>query len=76
MGSDSLFAWPSFASGVARTLDLGGQFDEYNDSPNGAVADWRALFSDWQVVGLELAAAMTSVIGKAKPDGAKKQEST
>jgi len=69
MGSDYLFAWPSFVSGVARTLDLAGQFDEYNDSQNGEIADWRALFSDWRAVGCNFAEAMSRVIRTAEADG-------
>jgi hypothetical protein len=49
--SDFLFATPSWLSGAARALDLAGQFDEYNDSPNEDIADARAMFCDWRVVG-------------------------
>ncbi|MBM2813033.1 MAG: hypothetical protein HW416_3792 [Chloroflexi bacterium] len=51
MGSDFLFAQPSWLSGAARTLDVAGHFDEYNESPTGAIADAKALFSDWRIVG-------------------------
>jgi hypothetical protein len=54
MGSDFLFAVPSFMSGLARTLDLGGIFTSYNDSANGEAADKRALSSDWKIVGDDL----------------------
>ena len=69
MRSDFLFATPSFLSGVARSLDLVGQFDEYNDSPNGAIADWFALLADWRVVGSDLTLAMDNVIRTLGPDG-------
>ncbi len=36
-----LFAQPSFASGMARILDLWGQFDEYNES--GSESGCRVL---------------------------------
>jgi hypothetical protein len=49
--SDFLFAQPSFASGVARVLDLWGQFDEYNTSATGEEADTKAIACDWMVVG-------------------------
>ena len=52
---------PSFLSGVARSLDLMGQFDEDHDSPNGALADWCALLADWRVVGTDLTLAMDNV---------------
>ena len=52
--TDYLFASPSFLSGMARTLDLGGAFDTYNESPSPGVADARALFSDFLAVGRDL----------------------
>ena len=54
MRSDFLFATPSWLSGAARTLDLAGQFDDYNDSPTEEIADARALFLDWRAVGQAL----------------------
>ena len=58
MGFDLLFAQPSWISGLARTLDVAGQFDEYNESENGDIADAKAWFSDWRTVGESLADAM------------------
>lgn len=58
MGSDFLFAKPSFWSGVARAVDLGATFTNYNISPTEAVADERALRSDWRVVGEDLKKAI------------------
>ncbi len=52
--TDFLFATPSFSSGLARTLDLYGTFDEYNTSDSEAEADERAIASDWFVVGSDL----------------------
>jgi len=62
MGSDFLFATPSTLSGVARTLDLCGHFDEYNDSPNGEIADWFASLADWRSVGAALVSAINDVV--------------
>lgn len=59
MGHDYLFAAPSLLSGAARTLDIGGQFDDYNDSATPEVADARAAWLDWRAVGAEIWAAMT-----------------
>lgn len=42
---------PSLLSGAARTLDLFGLFDEYNDSQTEEAADAKALLCDWNVVG-------------------------
>lgn len=58
MRTDFLFAMPSWLSGAARSLDLAGQFDEYNESSTEHAADAKALFSDWRVVGESLAEAM------------------
>ena len=58
MRPDFLFAWPSWLSGAARTLDLAGQFDEYNESQNEEQADRRALFLDWRTVGETLLGAV------------------
>ncbi len=67
MGSDLLFAQPSWLSGLARTLDVAGQFDEYNESPNGEVANARAWLSDWRTVGQFLADAMNAF--RPEPEG-------
>jgi len=56
--TDFLFAQPSFASGAARTLDLWGQFDDYNRSENGAEADAKAIAADWLVVGQDIVEAL------------------
>jgi hypothetical protein len=56
--TDALFARPSFASGAARVLDLGGGFDQYNTSPSGEDADFRALLGDWYAVGEDLSKAI------------------
>lgn len=61
MRTDHLFALPSVWSGAARVLDLFAVFDTYNDSPSDALADSRAIYSDWHIVGQELADAMTRV---------------
>ena len=69
MRTDYLFATPSFLSGVARLLDLSGRFDVYNDSVDPSIADARAIYSDWRMVGQDLAGAMTTVVVReqAKP---------
>ena len=57
-----LFAMPSFLSGVARVLDLGCQFDNYNTSQTVEEADALALYSDFRLVGQDLQKAMESFI--------------
>ena len=49
-----LFATPSFWSGAARVLDLGGTFDVYRTSESDTLADEHALAADWAVVGGDL----------------------
>jgi hypothetical protein len=52
-----LFASPSFLSGVARVVDLGGIFDDYNVSRTPQEADAAGLRSDWADVGRDLRSA-------------------
>jgi hypothetical protein len=52
-----LFADPSFISGWAAMLDFAGTLNVYNESRNGQEADYRALASDWAIVGKDLKAA-------------------
>ena len=61
MRTDYLFATPSVWSGAARLFDLFGVFDTYNESPSDDLADARAIYSDWHIVGQELADAMMRV---------------
>lgn len=56
--SDFLFARPSFIGGMARILDFGGTLNMYNESPNEAIADLRALAEDWRAVGNTLRSAL------------------
>lgn len=55
-----LYAMPSVLSGLARTLDIGGTFDSYNESPDEAIADARALASDFAAIGDDLRASMAA----------------
>lgn len=63
MGSDFLFAVPSFLRGVASALDIGGTFVEYNQSSSPQEADAKALQSDWVMVGNDLRDAIKTVNG-------------
>jgi hypothetical protein len=53
-----LFERPSFWSGMARVLDLGGTLNEYNYSVSPRDADYYAIRSDWNVVGNDISEAM------------------
>ena len=52
--SDFLFAVPSFIEGMARVLDLGGTFTDYNYSPSDEMADAIAIGMDVAVVGKDM----------------------
>lgn len=53
-----LFADPSFLAGLAAVLDIGGGLIVYNESRSGQEADYRALASDWAVVGKDILVAI------------------
>jgi hypothetical protein len=61
VSTDGLFARPSFLSGAARVLDLGGTFDDYNGSSSEQDADYRALQGDWAAIGSDLQKAIESI---------------
>lgn len=52
--TDYLFALPSFWSGVGRTFDLAGTFNEFNWSEDPEESDANAIFSDFRAIGLDL----------------------
>jgi len=56
--SDFLIATPSFVSGAVRLLDWYGFYDSYNSSATEYEADYKALLSDWAVVGQDICSAM------------------
>lgn len=56
--SGFLFAQPSFASGMASSIDLWGQSQDYNDSESVAQADANAIFGDWAIVGQDIEDAL------------------
>jgi hypothetical protein len=57
MSFDYLFKIPSTLSGAARTLDLFGQFDRYNNSSTPREADARAMISDMMEVASDISYA-------------------
>jgi len=64
--TEFLFARPTFWSGAARVLDLGGTFDQYNSSRTGDEADARALSNDWIVVGETMRDAIETVTSESR----------
>ncbi len=59
--TDFLSAKPSPLFGLARILDFGGTFDEYNGSENEAEADAKAMYADWAAVGDSLRSSMAKM---------------
>ena len=56
--STFLFARPSFLSGMASVLDLGGNLKIYNESKTTNEADELAMKMDWLVVGDDIRGSM------------------
>jgi hypothetical protein len=57
----ALFALPTFLSGAARALDLGGTFDDYNGAASPEEADRQALKTDWAAVGKDMHLAIETL---------------
>jgi hypothetical protein len=55
--TDYLFAMPTFLSGMGRSLDIGGQFDEYNFAETPEETDAIAIYTDFRAVGEDLMSA-------------------
>jgi hypothetical protein len=62
-----LFAEPSFLTGLASVMDIGGSLLTYNLSRSGKEADERAIASDWAVVGSEILNA-AKTLGKEEAE--------
>jgi hypothetical protein len=61
MGSartDFLTADATFLTGMATAVNLAGNFYGFNYSRSGQEADQKALRSDWQMVGNDIADSM------------------
>ena len=57
--SGRLFANPSFLDGIAKSIDIGAVFDEYNTNITPTSADFYALLSDWYAVGDDICLAIS-----------------
>lgn len=53
-----LFAKPSFTSGIARVMDLGGTLQIYNESETAEKADFTAIENDWKITGNDIKTAI------------------
>jgi hypothetical protein len=56
--TDFLTPSSSFVIGAGSAFSLGGNYFEFNASRTPAEADARALRSDWQVAGQDIATAL------------------
>lgn len=59
-----LFKTPSFVNGMARSIDLFGSFNNFNDSRSGVEADARAFAADWSAAMGDLSSAYEEAAGK------------
>lgn len=60
-GNRLIYARPSFLEGVARIFDFGGTLNTYylvSSDEDPREADARAIASDWQAVGKDMASAI------------------
>lgn len=56
--SGRLFANPSFFTGLAKVIDIGATFDQYNVNQTPQEADFWSLWSDWYSVGDDFRSAI------------------
>jgi len=52
---------PSFLSGIARIFDIGATFNDYNKSDNPFEADYKAIQSDWMMIGKDIENSMGKI---------------
>jgi len=52
--STYLFPIPSFINGFAHAIDLGSNLNTFNFSLSEQMADYKAILSDWTMVGNDL----------------------
>jgi hypothetical protein len=52
--TDFLFVNPCFAMGLGSILNIGGNFFPINYSESSAEADFKAIHSDWGMVGRDI----------------------
>ena len=67
--SKFVYARPSFIRGVARLFDFGGTLNTYHylQDEDPAEADARAIASDWQAVGKDIADAIEKYDASVNP---------
>ena len=59
--TDFLYSSPDFLTGVGSLMNIQGNYFEFNASKSGEDADFKALISDWGVVGNDISEAAKSL---------------
>lgn len=75
-GGRLIYAKPSFLEGVARIFDFGGTLNTYYYLPSDEdprKSDARAIASDWEAVGRDMASAIGQYDTSAKVLAAKRR---
>lgn len=73
--SDFLVKEPTFIDGAARSIDLFGDFDNYDISGTPEEADARALFHDIAALREDASAALAATKQKVTRSSAKRSKS-
>jgi len=60
--TDFLFPKRSFWTGVSSILSIFGEEKKFNTSKSGKEADFKALNSDWEMIGQDLRKSMSKII--------------
>lgn len=60
--TDFLFPKRSFLSGFSSILSIFGEEKKFNTSKSGKEADFKALKSDWEMIGQDLRDSMSKII--------------
>jgi hypothetical protein len=58
--TDSLFPKRSFWSGLSSVFSVFGNPNKFNTSKSGSEADYKALKSDWEMIGKDIQNTMNS----------------
>jgi hypothetical protein len=63
-----LTASASFLTGMGTVGSVGGNFYGFNSSPSVDLADQKALFADWALVGQDLRDVMAAKCAPSTPE--------
>ncbi|MEP2689171.1 hypothetical protein [Maribacter dokdonensis] len=60
--TDFLFPRRSFWTGFSSVLSIFGETNKFNTSKSGEEADYKALKSDWEMIGQDIRKVMSDEI--------------